>query len=94
MDLHNDPLHCGSCDTVCALGDLCQEGTCQPWYDVLDPCEPFGMKNCGGDGVECKDISSDHDNCGGCGLPCTDSGTCVDGECVGPSFGTDMESEP
>jgi hypothetical protein len=94
VDLQNDSLHCGSCDTVCTLGDLCQEGTCQPWYDVWDPCGPFGMMNCGDDGVDCKDISNDHDNCGGCGLPCTDSGTCIDGECVGPDFGTDMESEP
>jgi hypothetical protein len=39
VNLGNDPLHCGSCTTACALGELCEGAVCVPGPDCTQtPC--------------------------------------------------------
>jgi hypothetical protein len=95
VDTENDPFHCGSCGTLCSFGNLCQEGTCQPWYNVLGVCGWDDMVNCGTNGeLDCKDLSVDNDNCGACGLRCTDAAECVQGACTSPIRRFDPDWEP
>jgi hypothetical protein len=94
VDSQNDPNFCGSCDTICASGMVCDQGTCQPWFDVFDPCPPGFMDCKDGPDVVCKDVMHHPKNCGGCGLACSDHSSCVNGACRGPAFGTNHPEEP
>jgi hypothetical protein len=85
VDMLSDPFHCGSCGTICECGNLCDEGQCVPWTDVLDPCEIWGQRNCGLNGeIQCVDISSDPDHCGSCGVSCSERAVCSQGYCKAP----------
>lgn len=76
-DLHEDPLNCGSCNTICAGGATCIEGICA--------C-PSGGTACPG---ACVDTETDPDNCGSCSSSCGEGGTCVRGVCA--TCGPDLE---
>jgi hypothetical protein len=75
-DLSQDPQHCGSCETVCDPGKLCQDGHC-----VID----CGDKTRCGD--TCVDVRTDVNHCGDCNKACpapTGAGkaTCQAKQCV------------
>jgi hypothetical protein len=83
VDLSDDPLHCGRCETACQYPDCaCQAG-------VLTLVCPQGRANCDGDarnGCE-TDIESSMQNCGSCGRLCHTMGhdatgaVCMAGHC-------------
>lgn len=60
VNLANDPLNCGSCDTRCAEAQACIQGECK------DPCDPdFGCEEgiccgvtCCNDGTICCDYGT------------------------------------
>jgi hypothetical protein len=96
VDLLNNALHCGACETPCPDGKVCREagcrcdeGGCPPDF-VQDPetcacvCRE-GLTRCG---EGCVDLLTDPDHCGGCGAICA-SGECINGacSCAGPTFG-------
>jgi hypothetical protein len=68
-DLDTNVDHCGSCDTVCDVGDACSNGTC---------C-PLGLV--GADGA-CVNVFVDPDNCGALGNVCPSASTCRNGSCA------------
>jgi hypothetical protein len=95
VDVTSDPAHCGSCDTVCDAGKLCEDRKCVPDCGDSTRC-----------GDVCVDLRTNVDHCGECSKPCprpTGDGkavcrankcavTCDDGEppcgetcCKGPS---------
>lgn len=53
-DLRSDPLHCGGCDTVCAVDEVCVASRCEPFRTGAGctscPCESqcpvFGFASC------------------------------------------------
>lgn len=75
-DLFNDPLNCGTCNTVCSGGSTCESGICT--------C-PAGTTSCGGG---CVDTDTDPLNCGACLSSCGPGGTCSGGVCsaCGPAL--------
>ena len=74
IDPTRDPDHCGGCDTVCAIGETCDLGTCR--------C-PRGLTDCDdGPAADCRDLQADPANCGGCGWSCLAAGAlCSRGNC-------------
>ncbi|MFT3766123.1 MAG: hypothetical protein QM820_11495 [Minicystis sp.] len=84
INTSNDPLHCGSCSTVCTIANgtpgcvngMCTVGTCAPgWADcnglVSDGCE--------------TNVGADVNNCGVCGKTCNlanATATCTGGTCT------------
>jgi len=93
IDTENCSLNCGVCGNICEVGTLCQEGVCEAWYDVIDPCLG-GKVNCGRGGeIDCLDLSDDPDNCGSCGFDCPDDGWCEDGRCVVESGEEEMTDD-
>lgn len=55
-----DSDHCGDCDTVCPMGDICVAGLCAPACPAPKTVCPQG----------CVDLTRDADNCGVCGTKC------------------------
>ncbi|MBI5534005.1 MAG: hypothetical protein HY898_14890 [Deltaproteobacteria bacterium] len=82
---------CAACVTAdhCALGMICESGTCQPGCTPQHGC-PGAQTCCAG---KCADTSSDMSHCGTCGNACSypngniacSAGTCVVGGCL-PGF--------
>jgi hypothetical protein len=72
VDLGSDPDHCGVCFAVCADGEACAEGSCQP------DC-PAKLEECGG---ACVDLGSNQDHCGGCDVACSAGTACCGGSCA------------
>lgn len=70
--IEHDPQHCGMCGNACAVGEVCQAGTC-----VAVCSDPFTF--CPAING-CVDLSSDPRNCGSCGRRCM-SGLCSGGQC-------------
>jgi hypothetical protein len=68
FNLETDGEHCGDCDTDCATGEVCLEGSCETDCGTLTEC-----------GTSCVDTDTDEMHCGDCGTPCL--GTCVGGDC-------------
>ena len=64
----SDPQNCGACGTVCLMGQMCQNGSCQ--------CQA-GLMNCNG---AC--VSSDSSHCGGCTNVCPLGQVCNGGTCA------------
>jgi hypothetical protein len=94
VDTENDFFNCGSCANICALGQLCEAGQCEEWYDVWDPC-PFETVNCGeGGDIECKNLMTDEDNCGGCRIGCGDGAWCEDGKCHELPYPGEFDEDP
>jgi hypothetical protein len=83
VDLSSDPLHCGTCTTVCTTADagdpgdagtitaICTGGTCGIVCDG-------GLSECTG---QCFDTSNDLNHCGSCTNAC-DGGACCSGTCI------------
>jgi alpha-tubulin suppressor-like RCC1 family protein len=65
--LSTDARNCGTCDHVCATGQICTSGAC---------CAS-GQSACNG---ACVDLQTDKANCGGCGRTCALG--CAGGQCV------------
>lgn len=90
-DLHNDPDHCGTCDTQCAPvahgTRACAQGKC-----LIGSCDP-NFEDCNNDisdGCE-KNLLDDVLNCGACNQPCPiyphASSACMEGQCgIGECF--------
>ncbi len=70
-NLGSDVNNCGSCNAVCAAGDICSSGVCA--------CPTAGDTNCSG---TCTDLQSDPENCGACGNVCPSGTTCAAGACA------------
>ncbi len=89
VDLSSNPLHCGSCSSLCDISQSCSLGTCGCAAAETD---------CGG---VCVDTDSDPTNCGACGGRCGTGEICSRGSCQCP-FGTtscggvcvDTDSDP
>jgi hypothetical protein len=64
----SDPEHCGNCNNVCAVGDVCTNGVCS--------CN--GMM-CGGN---CVNLQSSPNDCGMCGTACNNNQACLTGACA------------
>jgi hypothetical protein len=64
-----DPGNCGACDKACAVGEVCNGGSCS------SSCSAPLIK-CG---EKCTDPATDEGNCGTCGTKC------VAGEVCGPT---------
>lgn len=86
VDSLSDDSNCGTCGSVCGLGQFCNQGACEAFCVA-------GQASCGD---ACVGTLSDAANCGGCGLICPpgefcDSGscsaTCSGGLCDGPTGG-------
>ncbi|MEI9942442.1 MAG: MXAN_6577-like cysteine-rich protein [Pseudomonadota bacterium] len=77
IDPQFDPRHCGDCDTVCGVGELCSAGRC----DVV--CLG-GSTRCGD---RCVDVDHDPANCGGCAVACSNDEVCSNGVCGVQCFG-------
>ena len=74
-DVASNPLHCGTCDTVCLSSEVCTDGACVE----AEPVECETGEACHG---ICKDTASDPENCGGCHIACTVDEVCQEGACV------------
>jgi hypothetical protein len=74
IDTSSDPANCGGCQTVCAQGAVCANGSCV--------CAS-GSTYCSAIGI-CVDLSSDPNNCGDCGIGCPSGWLCANGQCVCP----------
>ena len=85
-------FNCGGCGNVCPVGTLCENGLCEWWHDIYNPCPSYAL-NCGwGGSVDCTGILYDDDNCGGCGVKCSDTGACIGGVCIDQSTADAAES--
>lgn len=60
-----DKNHCGNCETMCAMGEVCSAGLCVPACPAPKTVCPQG----------CVDLTKDRDNCGMCARKCS-SGIC------------------
>ncbi|HEX7600964.1 MAG TPA: hypothetical protein VF316_05135 [Polyangiaceae bacterium] len=75
FDLQTDPLHCGSCTTICASGQLCSAGKCKASCDApTTKCTVDG-------GPLCVTLGTDPKNCGQCNHACDppDAGSLAQG---------------
>jgi hypothetical protein len=90
VDTNSDPLACGGCGdlqtqkNVCAVGEQCQGGACQPATTgcsapTPDSCRVGGGN--GGDRTACVNFQTDPLNCGDCGNACAGNESCVAGHC-------------
>jgi hypothetical protein len=76
-NIQTDVNNCGSCGTVCSIGDACFAGTCAL------RCPP-GLVNLSG---SCVDEQTDTSDCGGPGGPsnvCSAGQVCTSGSCSTP----------
>lgn len=92
VDTKSNPNDCGACGNqqtqanICAAGQECQGGICQPSSTgcaapTPDACPMDGGR--GGGRVACVDRQTDPLNCGECGNACADNQSCVTGHCQG-----------
>jgi hypothetical protein len=82
IDTASDILNCGACGHACVFGEVCEDGACLPWHEVLDPC-PFGLRNCGiGGEIDCVNVMTGHTHCGRCHNTCSDTASCAEGHCI------------
>jgi hypothetical protein len=72
VDLQADRDHCGACDVVCSVEQVCDAGACET------SCAQ-GRTVCDG---ACVDTQSDRDNCGACGDACEAGEVCDAGACA------------
>ncbi|MBE2249327.1 MAG: hypothetical protein IAE78_07235 [Myxococcus sp.] len=83
--LATDPLNCGQCGRLCAVGEVCSAGAC-----ALAMCSPStlgslchtgdaGVGSCCSGG--CTATRSDPLNCGACNRQCPGDAGCVSGMC-------------
>jgi hypothetical protein len=73
VDTLSDARHCGACGSVCAGGQLCEQGACV--------C-PAGQSLCGD---SCVDTQTSVENCGSCGNDCGEGHVCDGGTCACPA---------
>ena len=75
-DTRSDPAHCGTCDTACAQGQICDQGVCKaPVASCVAP-----QVSCNG---ACADLTSTA-HCGTCEQACVSGQSCSAGACVCP----------
>jgi len=71
-NLKSDHLNCGTCGTVCKVGETCEAGKC--------------VLSCGGGSIACGgvcvDTKVDPANCGACGTVCKTGEVCSAGTCA------------
>ena len=80
--LLDDFYNCGECFNMCAMGEMCFDGSCLPG-GCRAPYEECG--------AECVDLESDPYNCGWCGTVCDydeicGGSQCIPDSCALPSF--------
>jgi hypothetical protein len=83
-DLPNDPLNCGQCGRLCALGETCQRGACAAAScSGTSPGVPChlnpGIGSCCG--TACVSTRFDPLNCGACNRQCPPGATCDSSMC-------------
>ena len=97
VDLANDPLYCGDCETSCPESDdpfqcqrpVCRVGVCE--YDVAEEgtaCVEGDETFACCDGV-CTDLLNDFAHCGACGVTCDEGWLCC-----GEEGCTDVQNNP
>lgn len=80
-----DPLNCGQCNRLCALGEVCSAGSCAlamcsaSTLGALCHTTDAGVGSCCGSG--CVATRSDPLNCGACNRQCPADAGCVSGMC-------------
>ena len=75
-DTRSDPAHCGTCDTACAQGQICDQGVCKaPVANCVAP-----QVSCNG---ACADLTSTA-HCGTCEQACVSGQSCTAGACACP----------
>ena len=79
INVQLDNNNCGTCGTVCPVGEACLGGSCQCKLTIC----PVGNVDAGEN--VCTDPESDPNNCGGCagsgGIKCPEGENCVLGQC-------------
>ncbi len=93
-DLTTDPLNCGACNNVCALGLSCLPAGdgggvcgCLPGSELQAggcvAATPCGATRCPTDGGSaCANLVTDDANCGACGAVCPTGAFCQSSHCV------------
>lgn len=79
-DTRSDPAHCGSCDTACSSGQVCDQGVCKS--PATSCASPQVLCN----GV-CADLTTTA-HCGTCERACANGQSCSAGSCVCPGAQT------
>jgi len=74
VDLRSDPLHCGTCDVVCAQGQTCIDARCVEQSPMCEQSETLCA-------MTCADLLSDNDHCGACDRPCAVGSRCINAQC-------------
>jgi hypothetical protein len=71
-DLTKDPVHCGTCTTVCGMNEACENGACK-----------CNGKVCDG---KCTETAFDSSACGDCATPCAAFQECINSACVAVDY--------
>jgi hypothetical protein len=78
-DLQTSARNCGTCGNECAMGEVCNQGTCSAGCsEGLANCPGMGMGGAG----SCVNLTNDKDNCGLCGTRCGTNEDCTNSQCV------------
>ena len=86
VDVRNNPLHCGACNSTCQTNSTTSSNLCS--NSVCGPVCVSGGQDCDANPKNgCENITSDENHCGGCGNTCdvlagTSSNTCTASQCV------------
>ena len=86
VDTTSNPLACGGCGKICAVGEECQGGKCLPATTGCTDPTPDACTVGGGGGrnrVACVNFQTDPLNCGDCGNACAANQVCMNGDCRG-----------
>lgn len=81
FNIMTDNMHCGACNSPCASGEVCSQGTCVAACPVTETsCNQCDLYN--GCRPNCVDTNTNVRHCGGCGITCNFGQVCSGGVCV------------